>query len=479
MSPQPPPAPPIRARLVSHLGATAGIVYELGDGVTSVGRGPQNDLVIQGPDVASVSLQHLEIRREGDSFRIRDLESTNGTYLNGEQITDAGLSAPATIRFGSQGPELVFTTEEPQIHEFDRTMPALEGVLNPPTDPIPTSPSEGYEELLSNAVARARHARLKGLSGETLTIMRATLKDALRHTSRRFHVVIGVLMAGLAAVAGFAAWQISGLDREKHSIDQRIRGVEDQLRKTAGSLAESDRLVSELSGYQDKAVQLERSVLYRFGPHEKEDFLIQEIRALMAEFGAEVYSVPPEFIERVGHYIEQYQGPNRPIIAHALSGSASQLKVMRQVLREERLPADLAYIPLVESALTPDQSSSAGARGPWQLTPPTARAFGLRVDKQVDERTDLTKSTRASCRFLRGLILDFGAGSSVMLALAAYNLGPTRVKQAVMNTVRDPIKQRNFWYLYRVNALPKETREYVPRVVAAMIIGRNPRHFGF
>ena len=89
------------------------------------------------------------------------------------------------------------------------------------------------------------------------------------------------------------------------------------------------------------------------------------------------------------------------------------------------------------------------------------------MDKQVDERTNLEKSTRASCRFLRELILDFGAGSSVMLALAAYNLGPSKVKQAVMNTVRDPIKQRDFWYLYRVNALPRETREYVPKVVAA------------
>ena len=199
----------------------------------------------------------------------------------------------------------------------------------------------------------------------------------------------------------------------------------------------------------------------------------------MAEFGAEVYSVPPDFEERVGYYIEQYQGANRPLVAHVLNGSAGQLKIIRQVLREQQLPLDLAYIPLVESALQADSASSAGAVGPWQLTAATARAFGLRVDREVDERTNLTKSTRASCQFLRQLILDFGAGSSVMLALAAYNVGPSRVKQAVMTTVRDPIKQRNFWYLYRVGALPKETREYVPKVVAAMIIGRNPRLFGF
>lgn len=269
------------------------------------------------------------------------------------------------------------------------------------------------------------------------------------------------------------------MDRERHAIDRRIHEVETQLQNAAGKPAESDRLISQLDQYQNQAQQLEQSVLYRFNPLVKEDFLTHEIRTLMAEFGAEVYSVPPDFVDRVGHYIEQDQGPNHSLVAHVLNGSGPQLKIMRRVLKEEQLPLDLAFIPLVESALAPEKSSAAGALGPWQLTPATARAFGLRVDHQVDERMDLTKSTRASCRFLRSLILDFGSGSSVMLALAAYNLGPYKVKQAVINTVKDPIKQRNFWYLYRAGALPKETREYVPKVVAAMIIGRNARHFGF
>ena len=462
-----------------HPAGTGSMKFELAGEITRVGRGAQNDVVIQGSDVASVSLQHLEIRREEATFRIRDLESTNGTYVNGERFSEGDLVPPATIRLGSQGPELLFTTEEPEIAELDKTMAIPEGIAPLATEPHPIPPTGTYENLLSQAVVRARHARLRGLSGETLTIMRETLQHALRHTSRRLHLVIGVLTAGLIIVAGVGAWKISVLDREKRGIDHRIADLETQLQSASASPAESDRLISELSDYQSQAVQLERSVLYRLGPHEKEDFLILEIRALMEEFGAEVYSIPPEFTERVGHYIEQDLGPNRILVARVLNGSAAQLKVMRQVLQEQQLPVDLAYIPLVESALAPDQSSPAGARGPWQLTPVTARAFGLRVDKEVDERTDLPKSTRASCRFLRELILDFGAGSSVMLALAAYNLGPSKVKQAVMNTVHDPIKQRNFWYLYRINALPKETREYVPKVVAAMIIGRNPRHFGF
>ena len=103
----------------------------------------------------------------------------------------------------------------------------------------------------------------------------------------------------------------------------------------------------------------------------------------------------------------------------------------------------------------------------------------VKVGDGVDERTNVVKSTHAASHFLRELILDFGNGSSVMLALAAYNGGPSKVKQAVEKSVKDPIKQRSFWYLYRIRALPDETREYVPKVIAAMIIGRNPAHFGF
>jgi len=220
-------------------------------------------------------------------------------------------------------------------------------------------------------------------------------------------------------------------------------------------------------------------LLYRLSSvHDEGDFVTRELRSVMAEFGAEVYSIPSDFIDRVNHYIEQDLGSDRPILAHALGQSGAQIEAMRRILQKEQLPADLAYIPVVESGLG-SQASAAGAVGPWQFTVVTAKTYGLRVDGQVDERKDLVKSTAATCKYLRDLILDFGAGSSVMLALAAYNSGTTTVKRAVSRNVRDPINQRSFWYLYRARALPRETREFVPRVFAAILIGRNPRHFGF
>lgn len=444
--------------------------YPVGDGATRLGRGPENDIVVQGSDAASVSLRHLEICRDAAGFRIRDLDSTNGTYVNGERVWEADLSAPSTIRLGPEGPELAFVISPAASTDLNKTVEIPKSA---------TPPAAGaYDKLLSEAVARARRARDIGFGDQTMSIMREALERAVRHSSRRFRLVIWVLAVGLVGVCGGAAWNVSKLRAEKRLIDQRIRQTEAELEKARGS-AESDQLIARLAEYQDQARQLERNPLYRVGVREKQDFVTEEIRALMAEFGAEVYSVPPEFVERVDHYIQQYLGPDRPLVEAALRRGAPQLKTMRRLLREEQLPSDLAYIPLVESALAPAQASAAGALGPWQFTPATARAFGLRVDSRVDERLDLTKSTQAGCRYLRALILDFGSGSSVMLALAAYNLGPGRVKQAVLNTVRDPIKQRNFWYLYRMQALPAETREYVPKVVAAIIIGRNPRHFGF
>ena len=163
----------------------------------------------------------------------------------------------------------------------------------------------------------------------------------------------------------------------------------------------------------------------------------------------------------------------------ALGEARKDLETMRAVFREQQLPPDMVFIVLAESSFLSESMSRHGAVGLWQFTPRTARAYGLRVSKGVDERRDIRKATQAGSKYIRELILEFGAGSSVMLALAAYNLGPGKVKAAVRRAVTNPIKQRDFWYLYRARALPAETREYVPKVIAAMIIGRNPEKFGF
>jgi len=468
-----------KAWLISRSGPLAGTRYLLPEGSTRIGRSPENDIVIQGPNAATVSAQHLEILKEGDRWRIHDAGSTNGTYLNGEKIGDAELCAQAVVQLGNDGPEFAFLMEESSPAELDQTLVIPQGILVTQLCPPPEAQPDGHEALITEAVTRARRARIEGLGGQTLALMRDMVNRALRRSSRRFLVAIYALAAALVLISSYGYWKIRVLKDEKLSIDQRIEEIETRLGKAQETPEQRDRLISELDAYQDQAETLQHSLLYRVGGRYKESFVTQEIRTLMSEFGAEVYSIPPEFTERVNFHIQQYQGPDRSQMERAFGDAAPKIAAMRQILEEEKLPPDFAYVPLVESALAPKQSSTAGAAGPWQFTAATARVFGLRVDGAVDERYDLKKSTRAACGFLRELLNDFGTGSSVMLALAAYNLGPTRVKQAVMKSVEDPIKQRNFWYLYRARALPAETREYVPKVFAAIIIGRNPQRFGF
>jgi pSer/pThr/pTyr-binding forkhead associated (FHA) protein len=448
--------------LVLRSGPLAGARYLLKEGVQRIGRGPDNDIIVQGQQSATVSLYHLEIVCDGALCRIRDVGSTNGTYVDGEQITEAALHLESVIRLGNNGPEFAVMPEQPATADLDRTLVVPAGIVLPAALPESDPPTTGgHETLLSEAVQLARRARAAGMGDQTLTLMRNVLSRALRRNSGRFRLVIVFLVVALLGLSAFGFWQFSALKREKRALDEHIRQVESKLAKDE-TPQEAERLISELSTYQNEARSLERNLLYRYAVRQKESFINQEIRTIMTEFGAETYSVPPEFEQRVNQHIEHYQGPDRPLIEHALNEAGGKLTLIRAMLEADKLPPDLAYIPLVESALVQNQVSAAGAVGPWQLTPATARALGLRVDRGVDERLDLHKATRAGCRYLRNLILDFGAGSSVMLALAAYNLGPTRVKQAITK-VDDPIKQRNFWYLYRARALPAETREYVRR----------------
>jgi soluble lytic murein transglycosylase-like protein len=359
--------------------------------------------------------------------------------------------------------------------------PPAAGPSTPAGAPLvpPAGPKGRHEAMVSAAVLEARQARSEGLTDQTGIIMRKMLGTAVRRSGRKLKVTIGLLVVALVAIAAAGAWRIRQLETEKRDVDRHIQELDALLEAGSENPDELDRLAVLIEAYQARAQAVQASILYRLGSLGRHDAFVQaEIKALMQEFGAEVYSIPPEFVEQVNRFIVQFQERDRAHVARWLGRGRPDVAVMRGILAEQKLPPDLVYIVLVESALDFDSASPAGAVGPWQFTAPTARAYGIRVDDRVDERVDVRKSTAAASRYIRDLILEFGAGSSVMLALAAYNVGPSRVRRAVQR-VEDPIKQRNFWYLYRVRALPVETRQYVPKIVAAIIIGRHPERFGF
>lgn len=210
----------------------------------------------------------------------------------------------------------------------------------------------------------------------------------------------------------------------------------------------------------------------------EEEAVEQDIATLMKEFGAEESIVPASFVREVHRYIKQYQDRDRALISQVLVRERARLDQVRRILRRDHLPEDLAYMILVESRFLASATSQEGAAGFWQFTESTAREYGMEVNDQVDERLDLSKSTEAASRYIRDLILDFGTGSSVMLAIAAYNSGAETIHRAV-RSAKDPIRQGNFWHWYDSRALPAETRAYVPKVIATILVARNPQQFGF
>jgi membrane-bound lytic murein transglycosylase D len=114
----------------------------------------------------------------------------------------------------------------------------------------------------------------------------------------------------------------------------------------------------------------------------------------------------------------------------------------------------------------------------WQMTPSTAKSFNLRVDREVDERFDPEKETHAAAQYLANLLAEYGS-DSFMLAMASYNRGEAGVRRVLHKIAQEPggfrKEKRDFWHLYRLKKLPEETRDYVPKVLAAAIVCHNAK----
>jgi membrane-bound lytic murein transglycosylase D len=145
--------------------------------------------------------------------------------------------------------------------------------------------------------------------------------------------------------------------------------------------------------------------------------------------------------------------------------------LVENIFSEFNLPSDLVFLSLVESGFNPHAYSRARATGPWQFMKGTAKLYGLRVDRYVDERRDPIKSTVAAARYLRDLYDLFGTWP---LAMAAYNAGEGKVMRALQKT-----RAEDFWEISRTKHIRRETKEYVPRFMAATIIAKNPDQYGF
>jgi len=189
-----------------------------------------------------------------------------------------------------------------------------------------------------------------------------------------------------------------------------------------------------------------------------------------AEVAATHSDLPLMMTDPVAGYISYFSSRGRPTLEHALARSGRYQEMIQRVLKEEGVPQDLIYLAQAESGFHPLALSRAGARGMWQFMASRAKGYGLERDWWVDERQDPEKSTRAAAHHLKDLYNEFG---DWYLAMAAYNSGPGTVQNAVKRT-----GYADYWELYKRNVLPKETRNYVPIILAVTIMAKNPQQYG-
>lgn len=408
------------------------------------------------PGAARPGARRFELRIEGILYQLQEI---GGRRVQARRVCRGVYQPDYSIRQGEEGPELVFKLSG-SLFSRRREVPGTDdGVYDPETARAVRRPDS------SSAIGIGRPELVERFAGPIAD------GSAVLRFWRRTRVALAVLVCALTVFASNSYWGIGDLGGGQVWIEARPQQLETRRASSGEDYMQIGRLIDRLIYRQlrpgDPGIR-----------ESGEDLLQHRINMVMREFGAEEYAAPPEFVKQVGRHILEYQSEDHDIMARALLDDRQILERMRQILRLENLPEDLAYMALVESELVQSSVSVDGAAGFWQFTEETAREYGMKVDESADDRMDLSKSTEAAGRYIRDLILDFGSGSSVMLAMAAYNSGPEKVRRAIRG-VKDPIKQRNFWFLYQTKALPPETRDYVPKVFAAILIGRSPQEFGF
>jgi membrane-bound lytic murein transglycosylase D len=281
--------------------------------------------------------------------------------------------------------------------------------------------------------------------------------------------------------AGQDNYSAGHLEAAKQNFDRAFNlllGSNLDIRSDDRLEQELDRILGGINGFELQALQEGDG----FTEQKSEPAPIDEANEVTfpvdanvkAQAEAEIKSthsdLPLMMTDQVASYISYFSTRGRGTLENALARSGRYEDMIRRILKEEGVPQDLIYLAQAESGFRPLALSRAGARGIWQFMGSRAKGYGLERNWWLDDRQDPEKSTRAAARHLKDLYNEFG---DWYLAMAAYNSGPGTVQSAVKRT-----GYADFWELYRRNVLPKETRNYVPIIVAVTIMAKNPTQYG-
>lgn len=461
-------APPLRVQL-----ATEATAREITDTVR-IGRGADCAIRIDDDGVSRV---HSEIYRVGARWCVRDLGSSNGTFLDGERIEDAPLPARSSLCLGVDGPRLELTYAAPAGGQAAST-------------PSPRS--------LDEVAAHYFDPNSKAPAGDRTRWVRQAYSTVQRRQKRKYGSIIAAAVGLLFVAVGVGIYQYVQLQRTRglaeqvfynmKTIELQLASLETQVQQSAdathqGEVQQGRAKLAEMSTQYDALLE-ELGVLNEDMP--PEDRLILRMARV---FGECEIAMPPDFVKEVKRHIELWRTDER--LAKALRRAHEQNlpPVIAKAMTERHILPQFFYVALQESDFRPQAVGPATrfgiAKGIWQLMPETAIQYGLRTGPLLDvakfdpadQRFDPAAATQAAARYL-GDLYRGEAQASGLLVLASYNWGTTRVKNRILAMKENP-RDRNFWRLLSQTDMPKETRDYVLKIFAAAVIGEDPKLFGF
>ncbi|NTV51047.1 MAG: transglycosylase SLT domain-containing protein [Geobacteraceae bacterium] len=192
----------------------------------------------------------------------------------------------------------------------------------------------------------------------------------------------------------------------------------------------------------------------------------------LPDVGLPISDIPLTLNSKVEYFLYYFQTSGKPSFSRWLSHSSRYIPMMKEILKHEGMPEDLVYVAMIESGFQMHARSWASAVGPWQFMSETGRRYSLRIDQWIDERKDPVKATTAAALYLKELYGIFKG--DWYLATAGYNAGENKILRAI-----NMYNTSDFWEISRGSYLKRETKEYVPKLLAAAIIAKDPARYGF
>jgi pSer/pThr/pTyr-binding forkhead associated (FHA) protein/soluble lytic murein transglycosylase-like protein len=440
-----------------------------------LGRDETCDVQVSDPKVSRI---HAEFWFENGQWWVHDLQSANGTYVDGRKVERAPLPSEARLQLGTDGPIVSLVTKE--------------------SLPMPEKKIEDHS--MTHYVQRYFTSSSDEEVGKRTMMIRRAFEKVQKKEKKKYIGAISLVVCLFLLASGYALYKHMENRKQRllaEDIFYAMKSLELDFAGllTAARLSEDPYMQKQLKVFKTRREEMKESYeqfvesldIYGKSISEQERIVLR-IARIMGE--CEI-NMPEGFAEEVFRYVDKWKETQKFKWAIETAQQKGYISTIAEILIDYDLPPQFFYLALQESNLDVNacgpKTKYGIAKGLWQFIPSTARYYGLRVGPLMeirrpdprDERHDLEKATNAASRYLRA-IYETDAQASGLLVMASYNWGERRVNELIKNMPENP-RERNFWRVLvdHKNEIPKQTYDYVFLIISAAVIGENPGLFGF